>query len=480
MTRLLAFVLAFVFVLHDINAEFIVLPDKRNSTQGRKCDVAIACIFQNEKVWLREWIEFHRLVGVSHFYLYNNQSVDNPLEVLNPYIETGIVEYFDFPGPFDNNQEKIYEHALSLAKGHTKWVALIDSDEFIVPLIKDDLPAYLKIFPENVGAIEINWQCFGTSNLWSLFPGELLIDKFRLKAAVTDPINRWQKLIVRPEAVKQSLSPHICSYKEGYRTIRVNPSDLKNIPLGDESMQAIRVHHYVLRTKQYFYDVKLPRIKRQPDNILKYRSPIEYLETTNQVEDRSMQRFVPRLKEILFPDSQIHPHGYWLGLEHPEQHRFDAALAHSMINFFKEQGAKNIVDFGCGTADYVWAMRNSGFTCTGLDGNPNTPTLTLGAGTIQDLSQPFKLKTTADWGISLSVGSHIPKELQETFLKNITTNCKKGFILSWPTNTAEAIQQKLDKLGFTEDLQAQAKLQNDASFAKYRNDLRVFRSKEKK
>ena len=37
----------------------------------------------------REWVEFHRLVGVERFFLYNNFSEDNHMEVLAPYIEEG-------------------------------------------------------------------------------------------------------------------------------------------------------------------------------------------------------------------------------------------------------------------------------------------------------------------------------------------------------------------------------------------------------
>src|SRR5215204_456630 len=56
--------------------------------------IAIATMFQNEAPYLKEWIEYHRLVGVKHFYLWNNQSEDDYLSVLQPYIDKGIVELF--------------------------------------------------------------------------------------------------------------------------------------------------------------------------------------------------------------------------------------------------------------------------------------------------------------------------------------------------------------------------------------------------
>src|SRR5262245_48829439 len=65
-------------------------------------DLSFCMIFQNDAPYLKEWIEFHRLVGGQHFYLYNNLSTDNYQEVLAPYIREGIVELIDWPFPSSN------------------------------------------------------------------------------------------------------------------------------------------------------------------------------------------------------------------------------------------------------------------------------------------------------------------------------------------------------------------------------------------
>ena len=66
----------------------IFVPRRKNET---KYNVSICGIFKNEGKYLREWIEFHKIVGVEHFYLYNNNSEDNFREILEPYIEDGLV-----------------------------------------------------------------------------------------------------------------------------------------------------------------------------------------------------------------------------------------------------------------------------------------------------------------------------------------------------------------------------------------------------
>lgn len=63
----------------------------------RQYKVSIGAIFKNEALYLKEWIEFHRIVGVEHFYLYNNNSDDNYREVLEPYIKRNIVTLVDWP-----------------------------------------------------------------------------------------------------------------------------------------------------------------------------------------------------------------------------------------------------------------------------------------------------------------------------------------------------------------------------------------------
>jgi hypothetical protein len=60
-------------------------------------DYLAACaIYLNEAPNLQEWIEFHRLVGVERFYLYNDNSTDDHRAVLAPYVDEGIVVLKDW------------------------------------------------------------------------------------------------------------------------------------------------------------------------------------------------------------------------------------------------------------------------------------------------------------------------------------------------------------------------------------------------
>ena len=67
---------------------------KAHSYRHQLCACAV---FQNEARFLKEWIEYHRLVGVEKFYLYNNNSTDAFNTVLYPYLNNGVVELIDWP-----------------------------------------------------------------------------------------------------------------------------------------------------------------------------------------------------------------------------------------------------------------------------------------------------------------------------------------------------------------------------------------------
>ena len=64
-----------------------------NALSQYKYDLAVCAIFKNEARFLKEWIEFYKLIGVEHFYLYNNFSNDNYQDVLQPYINSKDVKF---------------------------------------------------------------------------------------------------------------------------------------------------------------------------------------------------------------------------------------------------------------------------------------------------------------------------------------------------------------------------------------------------
>lgn len=148
---------------------------------SKKYNVSICSIFKNEAQYLREWIEFHRIIGVEHFYMYNNNSSDDYLTVLKQYIDCGLVTLIEWPQ--NQAQMQAYKDAIKKFAHESEWIGFIDIDEFVVPNTVNHIYDFLKRF-KNRPSVLIYWQLFGSS-------GYIMRDK---KSLVTeDFVVCWPK-----------------------------------------------------------------------------------------------------------------------------------------------------------------------------------------------------------------------------------------------------------------------------------------------
>lgn len=122
--------------------------------------VSLCLIFKDEGKYLKEWLDYHILIGVDHFYLYNNFSSDNYQEILNPYIKDGRVTLIEFP--FQYAQVKAYQDCYERAKNETEWLGFIDTDEFINLQKDNNIGIFLDKY-RNYPILYLNWLMFGTS-----------------------------------------------------------------------------------------------------------------------------------------------------------------------------------------------------------------------------------------------------------------------------------------------------------------------------
>lgn len=146
-----------------------------HAVQRRYC-VSICAIFKNEAPYLREWIEFHRIVGVEHFYLYNNNSEDGFREVLAPYLREGLVTLIEWP--YRQAQMKAYWDCVARFRTETRWLGFIDLDEFVVPRKTDTIYEVLQPFEKNRPAVIFYWRVFGSSGRMKRNPHGLVTEDF--------------------------------------------------------------------------------------------------------------------------------------------------------------------------------------------------------------------------------------------------------------------------------------------------------------
>lgn len=236
-------------------------------------NLAICAIFQNEAPYMKEWIDYHLKVGVEHFFLYNNNSADNYMEILKPYIGKNIVELIIWPSDVTENechhyafevQTGAYIDGIVRAKENTKWLALIDLDEFIVPVVSKTINEVLDTFYDDVAGLCVNWQCYGTShvrrcgqNRGSVYILKELVYKMRRD----NDWNKWSKSIVRPSRVVTCPNPHFCTYQSGYWAVDGHHNRTEMCP-SEVIIDKMRINHYWTRDEWYLKNMKIPRYKK--------------------------------------------------------------------------------------------------------------------------------------------------------------------------------------------------------------------------
>lgn len=205
-----------------------------------KHDLSICAIFKNEGEYLREWIEFHRLVGVEHFYLYDNESTDGAGALLRPYVESGLVSYMTIGGELA--QARAYMHCLKYHGDESAWIGFIDLDEFLFSPTGDDLKAVLAPF-SYAPAVGVNWCVHGTGGHQTK-PEGLVTESYRQRTRNAD-LNAHVKSIVRPASVLPIASPdpHHFIYADG---LAVNERHQRfRGPFSEPvSFEILRINHY--------------------------------------------------------------------------------------------------------------------------------------------------------------------------------------------------------------------------------------------
>lgn len=261
-----------------------------------KYEFGVCAIFQDEAPYLREWIEYHKVVGAEHFYLYNNESNDNYLEVLAPYLAEGTVELVDWIEPdFQfSGQKNAYWNAIQKSQGQVKWLAVIDIDEYLVPKLHDTMPLLLLSYDkEDIGGLSINWQMFGTSYVSKIEEGELLTEKLTLKAVENYHENLHVKSIVRPDRVVEPPHVHYFEYQPGCRHVNTSGETFEGSRTSYVITDKAQINHYWTKDEYFFYKKKVPRRLQWGDSLETIHQRVISL---NQVEDRCIQRFIPMLK----------------------------------------------------------------------------------------------------------------------------------------------------------------------------------------
>lgn len=244
--------------------------------------LCVAACLKNEAPYLEEWLEYHLLMGVEHFYLYDNDSSDDPASVLEPYIRQGLVTCTAWPGK--GQQHAIYRHALGRLAGETRWLAFLDIDEFAQPLRHPDLPSLLHTYEDAVQLVA-QWVHFGSSGRETRTPG-LVVERFTRREPGSTYVG---KSFFRPAAAIDT-QIHFC-FVFG-KSVDEDGQPLEGFTPTKNTSTSIRINHYATKSREEYL------AKVQKGTSVGGAVASDYFERLdrNECEDTSMAAFAETLR----------------------------------------------------------------------------------------------------------------------------------------------------------------------------------------
>ncbi|WP_019945201.1 glycosyltransferase family 2 protein [Dyadobacter beijingensis] len=211
--------------------------------------LAVCCIVKNENDYLREWLEYHRKIGVEHFFIYDNGSEIPVEETVNTLGFNSFATVIEMPGK--RKQVKAYQHCIDRFGKRARWIAFIDMDEFIVPKTDDvHLPKLLEKY-ENYGGLGVSWLIFGSNN-HQRKPAGSQLENFTKRAEVDFLPNRHIKSIVQPQHVRAADMAHCFYYKQGFFCVNEHFMPIPHAT-ADPSVDFIQLNHYYCRSFQEYH-----------------------------------------------------------------------------------------------------------------------------------------------------------------------------------------------------------------------------------
>lgn len=246
-------------------------------------DLAIVSMMKYEAPYVKEWIDYHILAGADHFYVYDHESPDNFKEVLQPYIDAGIVTYKVYPD--EMRLVDAYSDAYKNNRFFCRYMAFLDADEFIFPQnnksIVEVTDEILKDFPD-ADSLSINWRFYGSNFQDTADYTKGVLERFTRRSS---EINRGVKSISNPRRINYMTTPHYVIGFQGFEMV-----DSRDFESKEQLAEKIVVNHYYKKSREE-YAKKVSRGDSCYNKIDWYKN-IEFShEENNEIFDDSILKY---------------------------------------------------------------------------------------------------------------------------------------------------------------------------------------------
>ncbi len=277
--------------------------------------LAVCTIQRNNGKYIREWIIYHSLVGVSKFYfLCHKPEEDNTSEIIAQLISEGYdIDYNIINDGIDWYPIQIgwYNETYKKHNHKHKWMAFIDGDEFLIPVKENNLPDVLKKYEDQpLQALGVYWACYGSSG--RVFEDDKLItesNKYRMEFNHRLQSNNHSRPNMHIKSIVKCGLDNVECYPGNMHIFNVDTKDELMRPFDldppywfydydrDPSHSEIRINHYVLKSLQHYIENRV-RFEKQTFGISNNELTRYWLDwDMNDVYDDIMDKYIPQILE---------------------------------------------------------------------------------------------------------------------------------------------------------------------------------------
>ena len=243
--------------------------------------------FKNEAHILEEWLLHYIHRGVDHFFLINDASTDNYMEIVNKYSKYITLIQNEISTKNVGRQILIYDTYFKKHLSDTKWVISIDLDEFLFSYntinLKDVLQKY-----DNYSQIIVDWLHFGSND--HIYQPNSVVEGFTMRANFDTSkfYYSYKSIFKADKLIKFDIHRHVVNGP----TVHIKYSD---------SCDLI-INHYSVQSLEFFMNVKATRgdINNYFEQINKKRDETYFTDSdVNDVVDRRLYcQNYPIFKEV--------------------------------------------------------------------------------------------------------------------------------------------------------------------------------------
>lgn len=193
-----------------------------------------------------DFVKYHRSVGVEHFVFFDREYD----KLKDMFKNDSDVEIVHFPDIYQNIHAVAWAQLIERNQGKTKWLALIDADQVLVPVKTDDVKEVLRKY-EGFASLQCNWHTFGSSGLLKKDTGSLY-ERFLMRAKASEGINNHTQFICQPSRTlpDRTSDPHHPRLPEGEISVNTNRIPVIgpfNIPPLHDTLW---IAHYISKSKE--------------------------------------------------------------------------------------------------------------------------------------------------------------------------------------------------------------------------------------